>query len=75
MDINIKTAANLEVDFMKLQKMAFIYNAIESGWAVNKNEDKYVFNKKHEGKKEVFLDSYLQEFLKNNMTLEQLKVG
>lgn len=75
MDINIKTAANLEVDFIKLQKMAFIYNAIESGWSVNKNEDKYVFNKKHEGKKEVFLDSYLQEFLKNNITLEQLKVA
>jgi hypothetical protein len=68
MVININS--NLEsLDVITLQKMAFIYNSIESGWSVNKKDDKFVFNKKHEGKKEVFLDSYLQEFIKDNMII------
>ena len=40
--INIETPANLNLDFIKIQKMAFVYNAIESGWSVKKNDDKYI---------------------------------
>ena len=67
MDINIKMAGNLEVDFMKLQKMAFIYNALEKGWTVKKIDNQYIFYKKHEGKKEVYLDTYLQNFIESNL--------
>ena len=59
-----------ETDFIKLQKMRFIYNAIESGWNVKKIDNKYYFSKKHEGKKEIYLESYLQKFIENNMKLE-----
>jgi hypothetical protein len=59
-----------ETDFIKLQKMRFIYNAIESGWNVKKIDNKYYFCKKHEGKKEIYLESYLQKFIENNMKLE-----
>lgn len=67
--INIDSPDDLNVDFIKLQKMAFIYNAIESGWSVKKNEDKYIFTKKHEDKKEVYLESYLRKFIENQFRL------
>ena len=40
--IHIETPTNLNLDFIKIQKMAFVYNAIESGWSVKKNDDKYI---------------------------------
>lgn len=48
--------------------MAFLYNALESGWTVVKREDKYIFNKTHEGEKEIYLDSYLEQFIVDNMS-------
>lgn len=51
----------------KLQKMMFIYNALSNGWTVKKREDKYIFTKKHENRREVFLDSYLQTFIHANL--------
>ena len=60
-----------EIDFIKLQKMRFIYNAIESGWNVKKIDNKYFFSKKHEGKKEIYLETYLQKFIEDNMKLEE----
>ena len=65
--ILIDSPEHLNVDFMKLQKMAFVYNAIESGWSVKKNEDKYIFTKKHEGKKEVYLESYVRKFIEAHL--------
>jgi len=70
--ILIETPEHLNVDFIKLQKMGFIYNAIETGWSVKKNEDKYVFSKKHEGKKEVYLESYLRKFIETNMDISNM---
>jgi hypothetical protein len=58
---------NLEINNIKLKKICFIYNAIEDGWNVKKKENTYIFSKKHEGKKEVYLDSYLQTFIEKNM--------
>jgi hypothetical protein len=72
MDIHIETPENLNLDFIKIQKMAFIYNAIESGWNVKKNDDKYIFSKKHEGKKEVYLESYLRKFIEANMDVSKM---
>jgi len=56
------------ISHITLQKMKFLYNALENGWTVVKKEDKYIFNKKHEGEKEIYLDSYLQQFLMRNMS-------
>jgi hypothetical protein len=56
----------------QFRKMNFICNAIEKGWEVKKRDDKYVFTKKHEGKREVYLDSYLQQFLESNMQLAEM---
>jgi hypothetical protein len=52
--------------------MGFLYNALENGWAIKKHKDLYIFNKNHEGKKEVYLDDYLKRFLKANMDINNL---
>jgi hypothetical protein len=62
----------LEVDVIQLHKMAFVYNAVNDGWKVEKKEGKYVFLKKHEGKKEIYLDSYLEKFVSNNVDISKL---
>ena len=63
---------SIKPDFIKLQKMKFLYNALENGWTVKKKEKLYIFTKNHEGKKEVYLDSYLRRFMVSNLTIESL---
>ena len=61
-----------EINHIKLQKMAFIYNALEDGWTIKKKNDCYIFKKNHEGKKEVYLDDYLRRFMNDNFSLEKI---
>jgi hypothetical protein len=56
-----------------INKMIFIMNAIESGWTVKRHEDSYVFTKKHENKREVFMETYLEKFVINNMSMKPFK--
>tara|TARA_B110000261_G_scaffold133264_2_gene149946 strand:- start:3878 stop:4087 length:210 start_codon:yes stop_codon:yes gene_type:complete len=64
-DIDINAYENL--DILKKTKMMFIFNALEKGWKIKKKGERYVFSKNHEGKKEVFLDSYLKRFIESNI--------
>ena len=66
---------NIVVDRTQFQKMKFIMNAIDGGWAVTKQADKYVFKKKHEGKREVFMADYLEKFIGANMDLDNYSLG
>jgi hypothetical protein len=68
MDLKFNVPTDINFDLVQLQKLSFIYNAIESGWSVKKRENNYIFSKKHEGKKEVYLDTYLQKFIESNFT-------
>ena len=78
MDIDIKITKNnneqldLEVDKIKFQKMVFLYNALENGWSIKKRKDSYIFTKNHEGKKEVFEDNYLNQFMKINFDMKTI---
>ena len=63
---------NIKVDAIKFQKMLLLYNTIEDGWSVKKNNDSYVFKKKHENKREILNDSYLLQFMKTNLDLTRL---
>jgi len=72
MDININTEENIQINCLTLQKMAFLFNALEDGWQIRKSEQKYIFTKKHEGKKEVFLDSYLKRFIEDNFDINKI---
>jgi hypothetical protein len=68
MNLFIEPCENKDIDYITLEKMKFLYNALETGWTVVKKDDKYVFNKKHEGEKEIYLDSYLQQFILANIS-------
>ena len=72
MDIEINHNEKLSIDYIKLQKMGFIYNALEDGWSIKKKGKQYIFTKNHEGKKEVYLDSYLQKFIQNNFDINKI---
>jgi hypothetical protein len=49
------------------QKTIFIMNALENGWNVKKKGTKYIFTKKHENKKEIFQEEFLQKFIEKNI--------
>ena len=72
MDVHKTVNTSLQIDAIKLHKMAFLYNALEEGWKINKKKDMYIFTKNHEGKKEVFLDNYLKQFIENNLDINKI---
>ena len=55
------------MDYKNLQKMIFIHNALLDGWSVTMKNDKYIFTKKHEGRKEVLSNDYLKTFIEKNL--------
>lgn len=72
-DIFLNNNLTIEnIDSQNLKKMAFIYNALDEGWQVVKKTDRYIFTKKHEGRKEVLSDAYLKKFIVKNFSLDKL---
>ena len=72
-DIFLNNNLTIEnIDSQNLKKMAFIYNALDEGWQVVKKTDRYIFTKKHEGRKEVLSDDYLKKFIVKNFSLDKL---
>jgi hypothetical protein len=77
MDLTIKIEDYLESNKIKLnpitfKKMNLIYNALEEGWSIKKQNTSYIFTKKHENKKEIIEDSYLLKFMKSNLDLNKV---
>ena len=73
MDIEIKIEdKQMEIDKIKFQKMVFLYNALDNGWTIKKKHDSYIFTKNHEGKKEIFDESYLSIFMKENTDINKI---
>ena len=62
----------ININSVKFQKMALLYNALEEGWSIKKRQSTYVFSKNHEGKKEVLEDGYLMQFLKTNFDINKV---
>jgi hypothetical protein len=77
MEINIEIKENnkinkYEVDLKKFQIMMFLSNALDDGWSVKKkNENSFVFSKNHEGKKEIFSENYITEFVRDNFDIKK----
>ena len=74
MDLNLNMDYNQNIDFIELQKMSFIWNALNNDWTVKKKDGKFYFTKKHEGKKEslfrsIFTKIYRIKFPKINIKL------
>lgn len=73
MDVQLKiNNVDLNVNSNKLHKMIFIFNALENGWTIKKKNKKYIFSKNHEGKKEIFDESYLAIFMKDNTNINNI---
>jgi hypothetical protein len=73
MDIEVKIEdKQVEVDKLKFQKMVFLYNALDNGWSIKKRKDSYIFTKNHEGKKEIFDETYLSIFMKENSDINNI---
>lgn len=62
----------IEINSKQFQKMIFITNAIHDGWSVKKKDDRYIFSKKHENKKEVYDKSYLEKFILTSQELQSI---
>lgn len=64
-----KICNDFTIDKKEFHKMLFVWKALENGWKIKKikDTDTYIFTKKHEGKKEVFQDSYLEKFILSNL--------
>jgi hypothetical protein len=71
-NLNFEMPMDLNIDLLKLHRLSFISNAIDAGWSVKKRDDKYIFTKKHEGKKEVYLETYVRKFVESNLNLNNL---
>jgi hypothetical protein len=58
------------IDYKDVQKMLFIFNALNDGWSVRKIEnDKFEFLKdKEKIKKEVILEECIKKYIKYNIT-------
>ena len=57
----------------QLKIMIFLMNALEKGWCIKKKDEQFIFTKKHEGKKEVFDENYLEQFIQSNFDMDILK--
>ena len=57
---------NIKIDKPVFQKMIFLTNALEEGWSIRKSNDSYIFTKKHENKREIFQEDYLEKFVLTN---------
>ena len=64
--INLNVNYHDVIDKKTLHKMKFIFKAIEHGWTIEKNNDSYIFRKKHQNK-EVYSDDYLGKFMQQNI--------
>ena len=60
---------HIQLSKKEFQKMIFIMNALNQGWKIQKEEESFIFTKKHEGKKEVFKSDYLEKFIGSNLDI------
>jgi hypothetical protein len=66
----MKLRNELSIEYNDIQKMVFIYNALNDGWTVKKiNKDKYELKKDNENiKKEIILDECIKKYVKYNIS-------
>ena len=58
---------NIKMDRKHFQKMMFLNNALKDGWTIKKSAENYIFTKKHENKREIFQENYLENFIISNL--------
>lgn len=70
MEIKIpeELASSVQISKKQFKKMMFLYNALDDGWTIKKSNDSYIFTKKHENRREIFQENYLETFLATNFS-------
>jgi len=71
-DIHVHYQPN-NINPKQLKIMIFLMNALEKGWSIKKNGEQFIFTKKHERKKEVFDENYLEQFIQSNFDMDILQ--
>ena len=69
MDKNKKK--DIQIDKKIFYKMIFLYNSLNDGWMIKKNNEEYIFTKPHENKKEIYNDEYISQFVTKNINLKE----
>ena len=69
---SVNSVNSITISNIQFQKMMFLYNAIHDGWSVKKQADSYIFKKNHEGKREIYDESYLHNFIKGQFDVNKL---
>jgi hypothetical protein len=71
---NILNLPDTSLEYNDIQKMVFVFNALNDGWTVKKiGNDKFEFLKDGEQiKKEIILEDYLKKFIKYNINIENI---
>jgi len=67
-EIPSESSSTIQIQKNQFKKMVFIMNALEQGWSVKKSVDSYIFTKKHENRREIFQENYLENFLISNFS-------
>jgi hypothetical protein len=52
----------------EINKLSFIYNALEKGWSVKKKGKYYIFSRKHNNELKYFKPSYIYDFVQSNIS-------
>jgi hypothetical protein len=65
--ISLETPDIIKMNKKQYQKYIFINNALEDGWSIKKINEKYIFTKKHENRREIFQEDYLENFIVSNL--------
>lgn len=73
--IDLSSTNNIQIEKKQFQKMMFLTNALEQGWTVKKSQDTYIFTKKHENRREIFQENYLETFLVSNFASNILSIN
>lgn len=56
----------INCDIKTFKKLNFLHNALEHGWCIKKQDGCYIFSKKHQNRREVFSNDYLEKFVIEN---------
>jgi hypothetical protein len=71
-NLEIPTDQSIQISKNQIKKMIFIQNALDQGWTIKKSDDSYIFIKKHENRREIFQENYLETFLISNFSKDIL---
>ena len=58
-----------DIDMKTIHQLLIINKALENNWKVEKIQNQYIFSKKHDNKKEIYEEDYLDQFIYKNIIL------